>query len=201
MTKSDGTKFGKTETGTVWLDPARTSPYRLYQFFLRTEDAIVGRYLRYFTFLTAEEILLLDEEAVAHPERRSAARALAREVCELVHGRDEMLRANRASEALFDGAVASLDEATLDQVADDVPFSTEAHEVFERGLPLVDALAADGLARSKGDARRLVRQGGISVNDLRETDEQRVLGVDDLLHGRYVVLRKGKSQYHVHKAG
>ena len=110
MLKADGTKFGKTETGTVWLDPARTSPYQLYQFFLRSEDSVVGTYLRYFTFLDHDEILGLDESTATHPERRDAQRELARQVCTLVHGDEETDRAEQAAAALFGEGVAELDE-------------------------------------------------------------------------------------------
>ena len=121
--KADGTKFGKTESGAVWLDADRTSPYQLYQFFLRTEDAMVGAYLRYFTFLSHEQILALDAATAERPEQREAHRVLAREVCTLVHGADETTRAELAAAALFGGDLSGLDEHTLLDVFADAPSS------------------------------------------------------------------------------
>jgi len=199
--KADGTKFGKTATGTVWLDPARTSPYRFYQFFLNVEDASVGPYLRYFTFLAHEEIEALDAETAAHPERRAAQRALAAALCDLVHGEPERIRAERASQALFGEDLESLDEATLLEVFEDAPSSGLAPEALgENGsgaLDIVDALTTAGLCRSKGEARRAISQGGIYVNNRPVRDADRVLGRADLLAGRYVVLRKGRRDYHL----
>lgn len=215
VTKPDGTKYGKTEQGTMWLDPQRTSPYRLYQFLVQTEDAEVGRYLRYFTFLEREQIEALDAETDAHPQRRAAQHLLAREVCALVHGEGEAGRAENASRALFDGTLAELDAAALEQVVADSPSSTisrsaldgEPHRIaggppgpWPAGVSLTEALLTSGLVTSKAGARRAVAQGGIYVNDRRETDAERPLGVGDLLHGRYVVLRRGRRNYHILRA-
>jgi tyrosyl-tRNA synthetase len=199
VTKADGTKFGKSESGTVWLQTELTSPYRLYQFFLRSEDAVVGNYLRYFTFLPAEEIEALDQATAERPQARAAQRALAREVTTLVHGSHEVHKAERASEALFGEAIAALDEKTLLDVVDDAPSSTVARSSLTGsagGWSLVDALVTSGLARSKGDARRAIGQGGVYVNNVR-ADAERELGPSDLLHDRYVVLRKGRREYHL----
>jgi tyrosyl-tRNA synthetase len=199
VVKADGTKFGKTESGTVWLDAGRTSPYRLYQFFFNVEDAVVGPYLRYFTFLDHEAIIELDKATADRPSARAAQRALARAVCELVHGADEVDRAEVAARALFGEAISTLDEATLLEVVDDAP----SHEVPRRalaapgGLGLIDALVESGLASSKGEARRVIAGGGAYVNNRPAADDQRTLGDEDLLHGRYVVLRKGKRDYHL----
>jgi tyrosyl-tRNA synthetase len=200
VTKADGTKFGKSEAGTVWLDPDLTSPYRLYQFFLRSEDAVVGDYLRYFSFLPGEEIEALDRATAEHPHARAAQRALAREVTMLVHGPEQVHKAERASEALFGEAIRGLDEDTLLDVVDDAPSSTVARSALmggEGGWSLVDALVTSGLARSKGDARRAIGQGGVYVNNVRADDAERELGPADLLHDRYVVLRKGRREYHL----
>ena len=198
VTKADGTKFGKTESGTVWLDPARTSPYRLYQFLFNTEDALVGRYLRYFTFLTHEEIGALDAESAEHPERRAAQRALAREVCALVHGPAEVERAERASAALFGEEIGTLDEKTLLDVVDDAPSSVVPRGAVEgEGLELVGALVDAGLVASRSKARRAIAQGGVYVNNHKELDERRSIGPSDLLHDRYAVLRRGRRDYHV----
>ena len=202
VTKADGTKFGKTESGTVWLDPQMTSPYRLYQFLLHSEDAVVGDYLRYFTFLPHAEIAALDAETAERPERRTAQRALAAEVVSLVHGADETARAERASAALFGVEIADLDERTLLDVVDDAPSSEASRQALcDGGIALVDALVASGLAASKGEARRTIAQGGAYVNNRREADEGRVLGPGDLLHDRYVVLRRGRRDYHLLRIG
>jgi tyrosyl-tRNA synthetase len=196
--KADGTKFGKTESGTVWLDAARTSPYQLYQFFLRTEDAMVGTYLRYFTFLPHEELLALDAATAEHPERREANRVLAREVCTVVHGADETARAEHAAAALFGGELAGLDEATLLDVFDDAPSTDLARTRLEHeGVPLVDLLAETGLVGSKSQARTTVGQGGAYVNNVREDDVARHLTTSDLVADRYLVLRRGKKDHHL----
>jgi tyrosyl-tRNA synthetase len=196
--KADGTKFGKTEAGTVWLDPARTSPYRLYQFFVNTDDAVVGTYLRYFTFLDHDEITALDQATADHPERREAARALARSVVALVHGDGEVAKADRASAALFSEEIATLSEETLLDVVDDAPSSPIARAALrDGGVALVDALVDAGLCSSKGDARRTITQGGAYVNNRKADDTDVTLGIDALLHDRYIVLRKGRRQYHL----
>ncbi len=201
VTKSDGTKFGKSEAGNVWLDPARTSPYRFYQFFLQTEDAKVGEFLRFFSFLDHDEIAALDAETEAHPERRAAQRALAQAVCELVHGEAETARARRASEALFGEDVATLDAATLLEVFEDAPSSVIGRQALGAdgagGLSIVDALATAGLCASKGEARRLVESGGIYVNNKKVGGPERALGPEDLLAERFVLLRRGRRDYHL----
>lgn len=197
VTKPDGTKFGKSESGTVWLDPALTSPYRLYQFLLRSEDAVVGAYLRYFTFLDAEEIVSLDESTARYPERREAQRALAAAVTGMVHGQEQAGRAEKASLALFGAEIADLDEDVLVEVMDDAPSSFLARSALTAGMSLIDLLVATGLSGSKSDARRAVVQGGAYVNNQRVTGDDRQLGPDDLLHDRYLVLRRGRRDYHM----
>jgi tyrosyl-tRNA synthetase len=195
--KADGTKFGKTEAGTVWLDAARTSPYQLYQFFFRTEDSVVGSYLRYFTFLDHDTIRALDAATAAQPERREAQRTLARDVCTLVHGADEAASAEAAALAMYSGTLASLDERMLAEVAKETPTSSRTRASLDgKGLALVDALVDAGLAASKSQARTLVTQGGVSVNDRKERDTDARLGRSALLFDRYVVLRKGRD-YHL----
>ena len=182
----------------MWLDAGRTSPYQLYQFFVRSEDAVVGAYLRYFTFLAPRG------DPRARPGHRRAPRAtggpapLARQVCSLVHGEAEMERAERAAGALFSEELADLDERSLLEVLAEAP-STELPRarLDGPGLPLVDLLAETGMDPSKGRARTTVEQGGAYVNNRRETDVGRALGVDDLVAGRYLVLRKGKRSYHL----
>ncbi len=195
--KADGTKFGKTESGTVWLDSTRTSPFALYQFLLRTEDVVVGAYLRYFTFLDHAAILELDAATAERPAERAAQRVLARELCTLVHGEDEAGRAEQASEALYTDEITSLDEQTLLEVCAEAPTSERSRAELDSGLSLVDALAASGLVGSKSQARTTITQGGAYVNNRRQSDPERVLRREDLLLDRYVVLRRGRREYHL----
>lgn len=190
VTTAAGTKFGKTEAGTVWLDPVRTSPYRFYQFWLSVDDRDVERYLKFFTWLDAEAIGALSQAVAERPGAREAQRVLAQEVTRLVHGEDELRRAERASAVLFGGSLreASLEDLLL--VFDDVP-STRVEPSELLGMSVATALVRAGICASKGDAVRMVRQGGVSVNGVREADERRVLGADDLLGGVLVVLQKG----------
>ena len=190
VTTAAGTKFGKTEAGTVWLDPARTSPYRFYQFWLSVDDRDVERYLKFFTWLDADAIGALSQAVAERPGAREAQRVLAQEVTRLVHGADELRRAERASAVLFGGTLreASLEDLLL--VFDDVP-STRVEPSDLLGMSVATALVRAGICASKGDAVRMVRQGGVSVNGVREADERRVLGADDLLGGVLVVLQKG----------
>ena len=196
--KADGTKFGKTETGTVWLDPSRTSPYRFFQYWVRADDGEVGQFLRFFTWLPIERIEELERETATRPELREAQRVLAREVTALVHGEAEAAAAERAAAVLFTEDIAGLDERPLLAVFADAPSGTRPRTDLEGGgLALVDALVQAGLAPSKSAARTLVRQRGASVNNRVEDDETRRLGTADLLCGRYVVLRKGRRDHHL----
>ena len=194
VTKADGQKFGKTETGTVWLDAGRTTPYTFFQFWLRTGDADVGSYLRRFTFLPRERIDELDAATAAHPERREAQAALATEVTTLVHGADEAARAQAAAAVLFTEDIATLDAATLESALGDAPSTKVARDELAQGLDLVDALLRSELARSKREARTLLQQNAVSVNGVR-AGEGRNLALDDVLHGRWIQLRKGRSQH------
>ncbi|HEX3565525.1 MAG TPA: tyrosine--tRNA ligase [Acidimicrobiales bacterium] len=196
--KADGTKFGKSETGTVWLDAARTSPYQLYQFFIRCEDSVVGSYLRYFTFLPHDQLAALDADTADHPERRQAQRVLAREVTSLVHGAAEMERAEGAASALFGEGIVELDEPTLLDLFAEAPSTSVPRAQLEGdGLSLVDLLVETGMVPSKGRARTTVEQGGAYVNNRRQTDAKATLRSTDLLAGGYVVLRRGRKDYHL----
>ncbi len=198
IVRPDGTKLGKTESGAIWLDAERTSPYELYQYFLRTDDRLVGTYLRYFTFLDHARIAELDQELAERPEMREAQRVLAREVTTLVHGESEASRVESASRALFSGEMAGLDEATLLEVFAEAPSSDAAISRLDgEGLVLVDAMAEAGLVSSKAEARRTITQGGAYVNFRREHDGDRRLTRDDLVSGRYMVLSKGRKQHHL----
>jgi tyrosyl-tRNA synthetase len=198
--KADGTKFGKTETGTVWLDPARTSPFAMYQFFLNTPDAMAGPYLRFFTFLSHEEIEALDVETAEQPQRRHAQRALARAVVALVHGEAEVAKCEEASAALFGEEIAALSEEMLLAITEDAPTTEVPRQAIVDGLSLIDALERSGLATSRGEARRAIGQGGAYVNNVRQTEIDRELVAGDLLHDRYIILRKGQREVHVLRA-
>lgn len=191
LTKADGTKFGKTESGTVWLDPAMTSPYAFHQFFLNAEDAMVVQYLKVFSERSRDEIAELERETADKPFLRSAQRALADDVTDLVHGRPEREAATAAAAALFGRSeLRGLDARTLAAVAKELkaPLIEAGHE-----LPsVVDALAQSGVVPSRSAGRRAVEEGGAYVNNVKVTDVDAVLAADDLLAGRYVVVRRGK---------
>jgi len=197
LTKSDGGKFGKTESGAVWLTPDRTSPYAFYQFWLNTGDADVVAFLKLFTFLERERIEALAAEHVAAPERRIAQRALAEQVTLLVHGESALDQAKRASEALFSGDVSGLDEATLAQVFEDAPASQHQRSLLAgEGVELLELLVATKLVSSKREARQMLESGAISLNGARVGLEHR-LTERDLLHGSVSLLRRGKKNWHV----
>ncbi len=189
ITKADGTKFGKTEGGAVWLDPALTSPYAFYQFWLGTADEDVYRFLRYYSFMSLSEIDALEEEDAQRQGRKQAQQVLANELTELVHGKAALAAVQRISELLFSGDVARLGESDLAQLAQDgMPSSTVSGET-----DLVSLLVSCGLANSKRIARELLAAGAISLNGTIRQDEQ--LSAEDRLFGRYLLLRRGKKQY------
>jgi tyrosyl-tRNA synthetase len=196
VTRADGSKFGKSESGNVWLDPARTSPYAFFQFWLRTADTEIGSYLRRFTFLARPRIAELDEATATHPERRQAQRALAFEVTALVHGADEARRAEAAAAVLFSAEIASLDPDTLESALADAPTSTVSRSELDGALSVLEALVRSGLATSRANARQLLAQGSVYVNG-KKVAEDRPLQAGDALQGRWVVLRRGGSSQHV----
>jgi tyrosyl-tRNA synthetase len=198
--KADGTKYGKTESGTVWLDPGRTSPFAMYQFFLNTPDEQVGQLLRFLTFLEHEEITVLDHQAAEHPQRREAQKALARAVTGLVHGDAEVAKCEEASAALFGEEIAGLSEEMLLAVIQDAPTTAIPRFELLGGFTLVDVLERTGVATSRKDAKRTVDQGGVYVNNVRQTDDGRTFDPGDLLHDRYLVLRKGRREVHIIQA-
>jgi tyrosyl-tRNA synthetase len=188
ITKADGTKFGKTESGTVWLDPSMTSPYAFFQFWLNADDRDVVTYLKVFSFRPREDVEELAKATEERPHARAAQRALAEELTTLVHGADELTRVQAASAALFGGgALEELDESTLAAALAEAP-SVRIHGDVP---PLVDLLA-EALSVSKSEARRAVREGGAYLNNAKLTDESAQAGEADWLHGRYLVLRRGK---------
>jgi tyrosyl-tRNA synthetase len=198
--KPDGTKYGKTETDTVWLDARRTSPFAMYQFFVNTSDEQVGELIRFLTFLDHDAIAGLDADTAERPERRAAQRALAREVVTMVHGAGEVSKCEEASAALFGQEIAGLSEDMLLAVTEDAPSTEVPRLELLDGFTLVDALERTGLAKSKGEARRTIGQGGAYVNNVQQTEPTRNFEPSDLLHDRYVVLRKGKRDVHVVRA-
>jgi tyrosyl-tRNA synthetase len=196
ITKSDGSKLGKTEAGTVWLDTAKTSAYELYQFWVNTADADVESFLKFFTFLGLEEIEELKRATVRSPEKRAAQRVLAREVTRLVHGEPAMREAETISEALFSGDVGSLSEGQLAQAFRGVPATPVAARTGA-AAPLVDVIVAAGLAPSKRAGRELIAAGAIQLNGQRVSDPAQTVSPAAALHGRYIVLRKGRRTYHL----
>ena len=196
VTNADGTKFGKTEAGTVWLDPAKTSPYAMYQFWINTADADVVRYLRYFTFLPLEEIGELAVTVQEAPERREAQRVLATEVTRLVHGEEGLREAERVTQALFCQDFRRLSERELVAALEGAPRTDVPVAELEQ-LSLVDLLARSGLARSKRHGRELVASGAVRVNGARAAEGDAACSRDWLLHGRYLVLTRGKKTHHL----
>src|SRR6266446_4581620 len=196
VTTASGVKFGKTEAGAVWLDPKLTSPYRFYQFWLNTDDRDVIVYLKFFTWLSKEEIGELEESLRTEPEKRSAQRELARQVTAMVHGQTELEKALRASEVLFGKEISGLSVDDILDIFADVP-STELEKSKLDGLTLGDALVLSGLAPSKGEAKRLVQGGGIALNNVRSDDVRKTISSSDFIEGRVLVLRKGARHYHL----
>jgi tyrosyl-tRNA synthetase len=218
ITKSDGTKFGKTASGAVWLDAAKTSPYRLYQFFVNTEDAKVCEYLRKFTFLTRAEIEPLEAAHAANPGAREAHKALAREVTKLVHGAEALAAALKATDILFGGSLDGISEEIFNDVVGEVPtkqldrlklegsFPQPLREVIpmvgesvvvpRAGISISDLVVYSGLTASKGAARKDLDAGGIYLNNKR-VDHTRAVTASDLLFGKHLLLRKGKRSYAV----
>ncbi|MBM9467795.1 tyrosine--tRNA ligase [Nakamurella sp. YIM 132084] len=194
ITKADGTKFGKTESGTVWLDAELTSPYAFYQFWVNTDDRDVGRYLRVFSFRSLEELAALDAATADRPQAREAQRALATEMTELVHGAGAATAAVEASAALFGrGDLGAVDAATLGAALREAGAVTvPAAEFGDEGRTVLQLLRDAGLAGSQSEARRIVAEGGANVNNERISDPERRVRIADSLHGRYLVLRRGR---------
>ena len=198
VTTTSGVKFGKTEAGAVWLDPKLTSPYRFYQFWLNTDDRDVIVYLKFFTWLSREEITDLEASVRTEPEKRTAQRELARQVTAMMHGQTELEKALRASEVLFGKEISGLSVDDILDIFADVPSTElEKSKMNDDGFTLADALVISGLAPSKGEAKRLVQGGGIAVNNRRADDIRKAISSSDLIDGRLLVLRKGARHYHL----
>ncbi len=198
LATSSGVKFGKTESGTVWLDSGLTSPYRFYQFWFNTDDRDIVRYLKFFTLLTQDEVKELESSVATSPEKREAQRKLAQEITRLVHGETALEKAEQASKVLFGAEIAHLSVADIADIFADVPSSNIVKSEFSgNGLPFVDMSVSSGLVSSKGEARRLIQGGGLYLNNVRVTDVQRSVSLADSIGGEVFVLRKGAKQYHL----
>ncbi len=194
LTTASGAKFGKTEEGTVWLDPEMTSPYRFYQFWMNADDRDVPKYLRLFTLLSREEIEALEEELKERPEKRLAQRRLAEEVTRMVHGEEGLKRAKRASEVLFGGSLEGITARELEEIMGHVPSRQISRDELSRFTVLDLALKA-GLISSRGEGKRLISSGGLYLNNRKVDSPARRIGEADLIEGRLLVLRKGKKNY------
>jgi tyrosyl-tRNA synthetase len=193
ITTASGTKFGKTESGTIWLDPDLTSPYQFYQFWLNVDDQDAVKYLRFFTFLSSEQIREFEAAGQQEPEKRHTQRALAREVTRLVHGEAAVEEAEGAANLLFANGVSTLTSRQIEQALAGVP--TSAVGLVSGGWLIVELLASAGITKSKSEAQRLIKGGGLSVNDRRITDEKRRLTIEDAIENELFVVRKGKRDY------
>jgi tyrosyl-tRNA synthetase len=196
ITNADGSKFGKSVAGAIWLDTSKTSVYRFYQFWIRVDDRDVIRFLKYFTFHTQEEITALEQQHNENPGARVAHKALAKAMTDLIHGADATTEAMRASEILFGGGLEGIAENTFNDIVGEVPTKDiELAKLEGGGISLVELLVHSGLATSKGQARKDIEGGGVNINNQRETNFQRAVTTADLLFGKHLLLRKGKRNY------
>jgi tyrosyl-tRNA synthetase len=198
VTNASGVKFGKTEAGAVWLDAKLTSPYRFYQFWLNTDDRDAINYVKYFTWLSQDEIDELEAALRTAPEQRSAQKELARQVTTMLHGETELDKAVRASEVLFGKEISGLSLSEILDIFEDVPSTAlEKSKLENDGFTLGDALVLCGLAPSKGEAKRLVQGGGVAVNNRRLDDVRKPVSLSEFIDGQVLVLRKGAKNYHL----
>jgi len=197
VAKSDGTKFGKSESGTVWLTPEKTSPYDFYQFWIRVADSDAIPYLKYFTFLSHSEIDALEQETKLRPESRLAQKKLAEEITSMVHGKSELDKVIQTSEALFTGDFSTMSAAQIKSAYAQAPQSTFSKSSIKSGLPLADVLADTKLCNSKGAARKDIKGGGIYLNQERVQDPALTLSPKDLIEDQVLLLRKGKKNFHL----
>ena len=198
ITNADGTKFGKTEAGSVWLDVARTSVYKFYQFWIRTDDRDVIRYLKYFTFLKQEKISELEKLHEANPAAREAHNALAQTMTNLIHGEAATTEAQQASKILFGGDLKGINEGTFNEIVGEVPtLKIEKAKLGGEGMPILELYVASGLCQSNGQARKDLQGGGLNLNNERQSDPQLKITTDSLLFGKHLLLRKGKRNYTV----
>jgi|ERR1041384_369526 tyrosyl-tRNA synthetase len=196
LTTTRGDKFGKSESGTVWLDPERTSPYRFYQYWLNTDDRDAVRYLKYFTLLSRERIDELEASLRDAPEKRSAQTTLASEVTRTVHGESALAQAVRASKIFFGEAITGVSDSELLEIFADVPSAEiPRSRLSGTGMPLVELLVEAGVVKSKGEARRAIEGGGIYLNNIRAAEVEKVVPAAEAVRGRFIVLRKGGRNY------
>jgi tyrosyl-tRNA synthetase len=196
ITNADGTKFGKTETGAIWLDPKRTSVYKFYQFWINVDDRDVIRYLKYFTFFSEEDISGFERIHNVNPAKRDAQTLLAMDVTERVHGKDAAMSASVASSVLFGGSIEDITEENFNFIVGEVPTKEiEKSKLSSAGISLVELLVHSELATSKGQARKDIEGGGVNINNVREANFQRAVTSNDLLFGKHILLRKGKKNY------
>jgi len=200
ITNADGSKFGKTVAGAIWLDPKKTSVYRFYQFWINTDDRDVIRYLKFFTFLSREEIAALEQKHTENPGARVAHQALAQAATTLIHGEAAMREAIRASEALFKGALSSLPLHMLDEI--EVPRNVfdptgSSGDYSPLNRPLYEVIAHYGISGSKGQARKDIESGGIYINDVKETNPNAMVTFNQFLCDKHMAVRKGKKNYHL----
>jgi len=195
VTTAAGVKFGKTESGAIWLDATKTTPYQFYQFWINTEDASVVSYLKFFTFLDKTELEDLAKVTEESPEQRQAQRRLAEEVTTLVHGKEAVTKAEKISRALFYGELQDLTLDEIEQAFNDVP----SHTMTTPELPLVDLLVAANISSSKRQARQDIENGAIYLNGTRTTTLDQTLRLSDGLHAKYLIIRRGKNKYYLIK--
>jgi tyrosyl-tRNA synthetase len=197
VTKADGAKFGKSESGNVWLDPARTSPYKFYQFWINQADADMARWLRCFTLLSPEEVAGCEAQIAAEPGKRAAQRRLAEDVTRLVHGETALQNAIAASQAMFGGDLKGLDDAIIEEVFSEMPSAEIPRAELGAQRTLVDVLVQYGVFQSKGEVRRLVENKGLYLNNERVDSDTVPLTEQSLCSARIAVIRKGKKNYHL----
>jgi tyrosyl-tRNA synthetase len=196
ITNTDGSKFGKTAAGAIWLDPKRTSVYKFHQFWINTDDRDVICYLKYFTALPREAIELLEKEHVKTPHAREAHRTLAMEVTNTIHGPEATQTAIRAGDILFGGDLIDIPEWIFNEILGEVPTKEiEKVKLDSTGISLAELLVHSGLSQSKGAARKDIEGGGVNINNVREQNFQRAVTTNDLLFGKHILLRKGKKNY------
>jgi len=202
LTKSDGGKFGKTEQGNVWLDPEKTSPYQFYQFWLNASDEDAAKWIKIFTFLPKQTIEQLHASHAQDPGQRSLQKKLAAEVTLFVHGQEELDKALATTEKLFQQQHASAESMSIDDLEsmEGVQKVAIAGEKIHSGIDAVQLLAETGIFPSKGEARKMIAGGGVSINRRKVEDPQHMLGTPDLLHGKYLLIQKGKKHYYLLKA-
>lgn len=195
LTKSDGAKMGKTESGAIWLSPDRTSPYQFYQYWVNVDDADTGKCLRFLTELSHDEIEQLDQARAEAPHERASQKKLAEELTRLIHGEEGLAAAKKATEIFFGAKIENLTDKELGGIFPDVPNKELEASILQEGLSLIDAVVESGLAKSKGDARRGIKQGSVYVNNSRVDDIEYKLTTADLASESVIVLRFGKRKY------